>query len=154
SYGLITDATNAGPIVITSANHGLITGDQVFIGEVNSVQGNTAANTTTSVAVTVIDAKHFSLKGTAGNRTQLGGGSWRRVDAITSASGTAGNPVTITTTVNHRLNTGDEVNITGLTGSYAGLNGSMYYVTVTDATHYTLNGTTADGTTANGGFYT
>src|SRR5262249_49167600 len=67
--------------------------------------------------------------------------------------GTAGNPVVITSANNHRLSTGDEVFIQGLTGSYAALNNSSYYVTVTDATHYTLNGTTSDGSTAANGFY-
>lgn len=148
--GLVTSATNAGPIVITSSNHGLLNGDQVFIG---GVQGNTAANAATSVAITVVDANHFSLNGTVGNGTYLGGGSWQRAGVITSASGTAGNAVVITTNNNHRLSSGDEVNIQGLGGSYAGLNNSMYYVTVVDATHYSLNGTNSDGTNAGGGFY-
>jgi hypothetical protein len=153
--GLVTGATNAAPIVITSNNHGLLNGDQVFIG---GVQGNTAANFNTSVAITVIDANHFSLNGSTGNGTYLGGGSWQRLSVITNASGAAGNPVVITTANNHRLNSGDEIFIPptgsgGLTGTYAGLNGSSYYVTVTDATHFTLNGTAADGTTAAGGFY-
>jgi hypothetical protein len=122
------------------------------------VQGNTAANTATSFGITVVDPNHFSLNGTTGNGTYLGGGNWQRISPITNASGAAGNPVVITTANNHRLNTGDEIFIPptgsgGLTGTYAGLNGSSYYVTVTDATHFTLNGTAADGTTAAGGFY-
>lgn len=150
--GLVTGATNAAPIVITSNNHGLLNGDQVFIG---GVQGNTAANFANSVAITVVDANHFSLNGSngTGSGAYLGDGSWQRVSVITNASGTAGNPVVITANNNHRLNTGDEVFIQGLTGTYAGLNNSSYYVTVTDATHYTLNGTRADGSTAAGGFY-
>jgi hypothetical protein len=150
--GLVTGATNAAPIVITSNNHGLLAGDQVFIG---GVQGNTAANFTNSVAITVVDANHFSLNGSSGvgSGAYLAGGSWQRTTPITNASGTAGNPVVITSTNNHRLNTGDEVFIQGLTGTYAPLNNSSYYITVTDMTHFTLNGTTSDGSTAAGGFY-
>ena len=153
--GLVTGATNASPIVITSTNHGLLNGDFVSM---SGVQGNTAANTATSFGITVVDPNHFSLNGTTGIGTYLGGGNWQRISPITNASGAAGNPVVITTANNHRLNTGDEIFIPptgsgGLTGTYAGLNGSSYYVTVTDATHFTLNGTAADGTTAAGGFY-
>src|SRR5262249_40653881 len=96
--GLVTGATppppaNAGPIVITSTNHGLLNGDFVSI---SGVQGNTAANTATSFGITVVDPNHFSLNGTIGNGTYLGGGNWQRFSPITNASGTAGNPVVIT----------------------------------------------------------
>ncbi|MFO0843987.1 MAG: hypothetical protein U0797_16575 [Gemmataceae bacterium] len=148
--GLVSDASNATPIVITSANHGLLTGDETFIG---GVLGNTAADFGTSVSVTVIDADRFSLDGSAGNGAYLGGGAWQRISLVDKASGVAGTPVVITTTIPHRLSTGDQVFLQGLGGSYAALNNSGYYVTVLDATRFSVHGTVADGSTAKFGFY-
>jgi hypothetical protein len=62
------------PITITSANHGLNTGNSVVI---NGVTGNTAANGLHWI--TRIDANTFSLPGTTGNGAWGGGGSWTRV---------------------------------------------------------------------------
>jgi|GEM_PF-5627963 len=72
----ITGATNATPIVITSANHGLATGDPVYI---YNVGGNSAANGNRKV--TRIDANRFSLqnadnKNIAGSGAYTSGGSW------------------------------------------------------------------------------
>lgn len=69
--GSITGATNATPIVITSANHGLTTGARITV--VN-VLGNTAANGT--FIVTRVDANTFSLDGSAGNGAYTSGGTW------------------------------------------------------------------------------
>lgn len=57
----ITAASNATPIVITSATHGYTTGDAVTIA---SVGGNTAANG--NWIVTVVDANSYSLATLAG----------------------------------------------------------------------------------------
>ncbi|MFO0824393.1 MAG: beta-1,3-glucanase family protein [Gemmataceae bacterium] len=69
--GNVTDASNANPIVITSANHGLTTGDNVTV---SGVMGNTAANG--AFTVTVIDANTFSLNGSTGNGNYTSGGFW------------------------------------------------------------------------------
>lgn len=69
--GSITNATNATPIVITSAGHGLTTGTRVTI---SGVLGNTAANGTFNV--TVVDGNTFSLDGGVGNGPYLSGGTW------------------------------------------------------------------------------
>ena len=58
----IAAATNAAPIVVTAANHGFVTGNQITI---SGVLGNTAANG--SWAVTVTDANTFSLNTSVGN---------------------------------------------------------------------------------------
>jgi hypothetical protein len=146
----ITGATKAAPIIITSPNHGLQTGDRVVI---SGVQGNTAADSTWFI--TFLDANHFSLNGSDGTTSgaYLGGGNRVKSNAIVNASGTAGNPVVITTFVPHHLHTGDQVSIQSLTGTYKSLNDSNYYVTVIDATHFSLNGTAADGSTAAGGAF-
>lgn len=69
--GSITGATNASPIVITSASHGLTTGTRVTI---SGVGGNTAANGT--FTITRLDANTFSLDGSSGNGAYTSGGTW------------------------------------------------------------------------------
>jgi hypothetical protein len=69
--GLIQQATNTSPIVITSAAHGLSSGGTVTI---SGVLGNTAANGTW--VITVVDANDFSLNGSVGNGTYTSGGTW------------------------------------------------------------------------------
>ena len=71
STGTITDATNASPIVITSANHGLVTGTTI---KITGVGGNTSANDTW--LVTRIDNDAFSLDDSHGTATYNGGGTW------------------------------------------------------------------------------
>lgn len=65
----LTDATNATPIVVTSAAHGLVTGMTVAI---TGVLGNTAANGTW--VVTVLTADTFSLDTSVGNGAYVSGG--------------------------------------------------------------------------------
>jgi hypothetical protein len=69
--GAITAASDASPIQITSAAHGLNTGSQVTI---SGVGGNTAANGTW--VVTVVDPNNFTLNGSTGNAAYTSGGSW------------------------------------------------------------------------------
>ncbi|MDP4688777.1 MAG: LamG domain-containing protein, partial [Pontimonas sp.] len=66
----ITGATNASPIVITSASHGLTTGQTV---RVTGQLGNTAANGTWKVNVQSVDT--FALEGSVGN------GDWAASEA-------------------------------------------------------------------------
>jgi len=79
----ITNATNASPIEFTtSANHGLVTGNQVFV---NSVGGNLAANTNSGLTppfqppgtpfnVTVDSATTFHVVGLNGSGAYTSGG--------------------------------------------------------------------------------
>jgi hypothetical protein len=69
--GTITGASNASPIVITCASHGLTTGARITI---SGVGGNTAANGT--FVVTRVDANSFSLDGSTGNGAYTSGGNW------------------------------------------------------------------------------
>lgn len=63
---VITLATNTAPIVITSAGHGLSTGNMVTVYDITGIEGNTPVawpingNTFT---ITVIDVNTFSLQG-------------------------------------------------------------------------------------------
>lgn len=71
--GIVASATNANPVVIGNVAHGLSTGDTV---KVSGVEGNTAANASTTV--TVIDADSFSLDGVVGNGDYTQGGVWHQ----------------------------------------------------------------------------
>ena len=74
----ITNATNAGPIVITSAAHGLSNGEKVVVLH---VLGNLAANGCWTVANVTPDT--FELSGSVGNGAYSRGGDWYR--AVTGA---------------------------------------------------------------------
>ncbi len=69
--GTVTGATNASPIVVTSASHGLSTGDRVTVA---GVGGNAAANGTFTVTKASDDT--FSLDGTSGGGGYTAGGGW------------------------------------------------------------------------------
>lgn len=69
--GNVTGATNASPIVVTSAGHGLAVGQLVVVA---SVGGNTAANG--SFVVSAVTADTFTLSGSAGNGSYTSGGTW------------------------------------------------------------------------------
>lgn len=69
--GTLTGATNTSPIIVTSANHGQTTGNQIVIVQ---TRGNKATNGTWTI--TVLDANTFSLNASAGNGTYTSGGIW------------------------------------------------------------------------------
>ena len=75
----ISGASNTTDIRITSAAHGLRTGDQIRI---TGVQGNTAANGT--FPVTVLSANQFLLRGISGNGDYTIGGSFVRLEEAAS----------------------------------------------------------------------
>lgn len=72
--GTITAATNASPIVVTSASHGLVTGTRLTVV---GVLGNTAANGTWTIEV--VDTDSFKLLTSEGNATYTSGGTWNTV---------------------------------------------------------------------------
>ncbi len=69
----ITDATNATPIVVTSAAHGYSPGDRVYV---TGVGGNAAANGSWLVGAVTTDT--FELEGSDGDGAYTSGGSVRR----------------------------------------------------------------------------
>ena len=76
---VVADATNSEQILITSPGHGLRTGEQIRIEDVN---GNTAANGTHTV--TVLNANQFQLDGVAGNGDYTDGGFWTPLEDLTA----------------------------------------------------------------------
>ena len=65
-YYLITNASDASPIEITTTTNSLTNGEAITI---SGVGGNTAANGVFNIAV--IDSSHFTLNGTTGNGTYV-----------------------------------------------------------------------------------
>jgi hypothetical protein len=143
---IITDATNASPIVIqTRTSHGLASGAAVFIF---LVTGNTAANG--AWVVTVNDKTHFSLNGSTGNGNFPVGATAVAVPGLAFiANATNASPVVIQTITAHGLTSGAAVVVYGVTGNTAA-NGA-WFVTVIDQTHFSLNGGKGNGAYAGGG---
>lgn len=87
--GTITGATNASPIVITSADHHRQEGDLVYITD---VAGNTAANG--PWRVTSVTQDTFALIDSTGNGAYSAGGTWYLAEVFSnrspSLSGSAG----------------------------------------------------------------
>lgn len=71
--GSVTAATNAAPIQITSASHGLTTGARITI---TGVAGNTAANGT--FTITKVNDNAFTLDSSTGNGAYVSGGVWNK----------------------------------------------------------------------------
>ena len=71
--GVISDASNATPIVITDAAHGLTQGTRITVA---GVLVNTAANGSFNIGSAILTASTFSLDGSVGNGNYGGGGSW------------------------------------------------------------------------------
>jgi Bacterial Ig domain len=142
---VIAAATNASPIVITTNNHGLATGQQVLI---SSARGNTAANGIWTV--TVVDANRFSLNGSTGNGTYVANsGVWTRAFPITDA--TDASPIVITTAAAHGLANGNVVTIAGVNGNTAA-NG-FWSISVINATTFSLNSSAGNGAYTSGGVW-
>jgi hypothetical protein len=77
----VTGATNASPIVVSAAAHGLSTGDAV---DIQGVAGNTAANGFWKV--TVVNANSYSLDGSTGNGAYTSGGTVKRLSVALGRS--------------------------------------------------------------------
>lgn len=141
--GTIRAATNAGPIVITSPNHGLKSGQSVRI---SNVAGNTAANGVQRI--TVLDGDRFRLDGTTGNGaydTTGGFGTWQ-ANVVTAAANSSN---LILTSPGHGLKTGEEIRVTGVLGNTAA-NGT-FKVSVLTANTFRLIGAVGNGTYGGGG---
>lgn len=142
--GTIVNADNANPgKVTTSAPHGLVNGDKVYI---TGIQGATGYNRTLWT-ITVVDALNFTIGADATNfGTYVNGtGSyivnpWAFTFKVQRGYITAAdnaNPGKVTTSVPHGLSTGDTVVISNVVGA-VGYNNTKFTITVVDATNFTI----------------
>ncbi|MCP4512512.1 MAG: hypothetical protein GY826_39630 [Fuerstiella sp.] len=168
--GLVEAAIDASPVIITSTNHQLQTGDEIIVqGMVNDDPTiNHPGNGLHTV--TRIDNNNFSLQGVSGlpaSVAYVGGGSWYvpdiqvggsarglveidvqatepqgRIQNIQNPGG--GGDVQITS-LNHGLATGDRVRVSGATGTL--ISGTqVFQITFIDDDTFSLDGITAGGT--------
>ncbi|MEZ6061669.1 MAG: hypothetical protein R3C19_15080 [Planctomycetaceae bacterium] len=137
SRGTISAISTAGGVTITSADHGLTTGDQVRVSNAAGVLGVNGVFT-----VTVTGPDTFTLDGAAGSGTydtSEGLATWE-ADVVTAASNTDG---IVITSLNHGLESGEQVRVMGVEGNTAA-NGTFTIVRI-DADHFRLNGAVGNG---------
>jgi hypothetical protein len=145
----ITDATGAGPIVITSAGHGFQTEDRVHIGGVTPTR---AANG--SWIIDRIDDDSFSLRGSlspgigATSGVVMGPAHPRTLNVQAADRVAPGNLIVIRSDA-HGLLTGDYVAIHGVGGN-TNANRS-WQVHVRDADHFDLIGSSGNAAYTGGG---
>jgi autotransporter-associated beta strand protein len=138
---ILSAVGTGGAIEITTVlPSGLVTGSSVTIA------GNGFGAANGPATVTVIDPTHFLISTTGTGSGS--GGNWTDATvgqgtAIQTAVGSGG-PIEISTSVATELATGDLVTISGITGAGASaINGQTFTVERIDASHFTLDGTSA-----------
>jgi hypothetical protein len=160
--GGISGATNANPIVITTAtNHSLKTGDTLTI---TNVVGNIAANVVNN-RITVLSSNTFSLDGVNGLLSGTYTGStndlytcWQNTQYLSGGAiigATNANPIVITTANPHGLVNNDLISISGIGGNLAA-NVEFRPITVLTTTTFSINNITGIGSgayAANTGFF-
>lgn len=126
----ITDATNATPIVVTSASHGLANDDYVVV---QGVGGNTAAN------------GRFQVKNKTTNTFEI-------KQYATVVDATNATPINIETSEEHGYSTGDSIVVSGVAGNTAA-NGT-FTITVVDALNFTMDSSVGTAAYTSGGVAT
>lgn len=144
--GTITAISVANPTHVTSANHGLTTGEAILVAGTNSTPALTGPYT-----VTVLDANTFTVPV---NVTVAGtAGTWNTVLANIVSNTLVAVPV-FTNSVAHGLTVGTSIVIRGSTSSPS-MNGTWTIATTPAATTFTLTGAPSFvGQTSGFGFYT
>ncbi|MFN5433374.1 MAG: beta strand repeat-containing protein, partial [Planctomyces sp.] len=174
----VTGGRNGAPFVVTSANHGLQTGQEVILQGIQDGIFGLNHNANGRFLVTRLSNNTFSLQGTGidWGRSNIfaGGGAWYvpdfrggslapdaargfaqidlRVDGVSQPISSASNTSDIEiTSAAHGLKTGDQIRITGVQGNSAA-NGT-FRVTVISADRFLLKGQTGNGDYTVGGSF-
>ncbi len=125
----ITGITKAGPPVITVVNHGLSTGDKVYI---SGITGNDSTLNGQTYTITKVDSSNFSLNNTTTTKTySSGGGTVQK--CLTSAC-----TIVITTAATHGFITGDQISFASMLG-LTSLNGTTQTITNLTTTTFDTN---------------
>ena len=133
----ITAITKGTQTTITSANHGLNTGDYVWVDD---VAGMTTLNEKI-YRVSKKDNNSFMLLTTANANINSSSYSNYSSGGTVTACKSSGCEVNVTTQNAHGFSTGDYVRIVG-TGGTTSVNNTTYQVTSQGASSFSLNGTT------------
>ncbi len=141
----VTGAANNGTglIRLTVALHGLITGDEVLVGDVGGVPNATGIWT-----VTVIDPNTIDLQESGFGGAYTSGGWVSRVLHVTGAADNGSGLIRLTI-AGHGYESGDTVNVHSV-GGVANATG-QWIVTVVDANHIDLEGSAFAGAYGGGG---
>lgn len=136
----ITNITSANPAVVTSAAHGLTTGDVVNILEASIADGEPVVVSPHPInggpyTVTVIDPDTFSVPFNSSGAAYNDGG------VATFPGISSGNPAVITTAAAHGFTTGQQLSFSGATVSDSAvhpLNGQTLVVSYINATSFSV----------------
>ena len=132
----ITAVTKANPAKVTSAGHGLSTGDTVWIDD---VAGMTQLNKK-AYRVTRIDANTFTLQTTAGANVSSSSYSNYSSGGTVTACKTSGCEINVTTSVAHGFATGINVYLKSVGGT-SKISNSAYAITQQSGNAFSLDGT-------------
>ncbi len=143
-------------VTITSAAHGLATGDSVTLSGLAATGGVPAGELNATHIVTVIDANTYTITSTtAATSTVAAGGGAGGTSTNLPFTTTASSNVVTVRQVGHGLVDNEVVTITGNTAIIAGIPAndfnSSFLVNVIDDDHYTITVATAASSTATGG---
>lgn len=148
---------SGGTITVESAT-AIDTGDAVLVKGVSGISNGWYSATKTGALTYTVSALAVAMPG---GETYEAGAGWMGKARFPDAPGIGGRleiigasnaiPIVIETRAAHYLRDGDEVDISDVLGNTAA-NGTAISVTVVDGTHFSLNGTTGNGSYTGGGF--
>ena len=148
----VTGAVNngSGLIRLTVTAHTLLTGDVVPVQGVGGIVNPYGENNAQGVfTVTKIDANHIDLQKSVFVGTYTSGGTVARLLHVSGAANNGSGLIRITTSVSHGYITGDQVDVEAV-GGVPNANG-QWVITVINATHFDLIGSTFAGAYTSGG---
>lgn len=151
-----TGAAGSKVVTITSASHGLATGDVVTLAGLAGVDGIPAGELNGTHVITVTGANTFTITtttgATAGGVTGGGAGGTQQNQAFATTSGSTTVRVR---QVGHGLADGQVVQFSGVTGTVAGIPASdlnsSFIISYVDADHYNITVATSASSTSGGG---
>jgi hypothetical protein len=142
----VTGAANngSGLIRLTVTAHTLTTGDIVPVMNVGGVPNATGLFTVTS-----IDANHVDLQNSVFVGLYTSGGTINRLLHLAGAANNGAGLIRLQTSAAHTYETGDKVNVLSVGGVPNAM--GQWIITVFDATHFDLQGSTFAGAYTSGG---
>lgn len=164
--GIVEKVQDLNPVIVTSTNHGLVTGDQIILQGLVNDDPTVNHPGNGMHTITRIDNNRFRLdlvNGTAAGVRYAGGGAWYVPDFRTDGTArglvtidmqntipqgtvraaTNAGPIVITSPA-HGLKSGQRVRISNVNGNTAA-NG-VFKITVVNVNTFRLDGTTGNGT--------
>ena len=140
---VISNITNANPVVVTANSHGLSTGSKIFISGVIGMTATVTANNVTTI-INLVNGQAFYVDAVSGNTLALY--TEQTISTATTlsgtnfssyiSSGTIYGPVKLTVP-QHGISTGTEITVSGVVGMTE-LNSNEYFVDVLNSSTLAL----------------